>query len=272
MELSGLHKTWLFTGLIALACAIDADRLGAGKPCTSDGRCADGYHCSAERRCVASPVSRDGSAGSAGTAAGDSGSGETSGSGGSGSEADVDAQSASDGASFEASLPDAHGQDGTLADAAASNDAPPPDTGCASPTRYYVDGDRDGFGRDDSALWACARPSGSWATRGADCNDADNRVFPGQTAFFASAFTYAAGDSFDYDCSGGEQPDPAQQGPAPNCADLPVSDCTGAGFASTGRAGATADPTCGSTRLVECVPALLVCSAMTSTTQPKRCH
>ena len=189
MELSGLHNSWLFTGLIALGCAIDVDRLGAGKPCTSDGRCADGYHCSAERRCEASPVSRDAAAGSAGTAAGDSGSGDESGSGARARNRTRRAK-CEDGASFDASLPDANDRDGTLADASGANDAPPPDTGCASPTRYYVDGDHDGFGRDDSAVWACARPSGSWATRGADCNDADNRVFPGQTAFFASPFTY----------------------------------------------------------------------------------
>jgi hypothetical protein len=269
-----VKKARLFAALTTLACSIDVDSQGEGKACSPDGRCSEGYHCSAERRCVASPLGHDAAADSAGAAGTEGGRGGTGDGGSSGSGSAIDGQGGTKvEAGNDANLPDAGGAGGTLGDAGpADADTPPPDTGCTGPTRYYADGDRDGFGRDDSTLWACTRPGGSWATRGGDCHDADDRVFPGQITFFETGYARANGDSFDYDCSGSEQPDPAQEGPAPNCAGLAVPDCSGSGFDSTGRSGPLIDPVCGSTSLVECTPALLVCGTRTSTTQPKRCR
>jgi hypothetical protein len=254
----------LFAALAALACSIDVDDLGAGKACSPDGRCSAGYHCNAERRCVAA-LENEAAAGSAGTVDGGRGGtdrGGSSGSGQGGTSAD---------AGHEAERESGSG--GTSADAAAPDGGTPiSDASCASPARYYADGDRDGFGRDDSTQWACTSPGDSWATRGGDCNDSDDRVFPGQPAFFGTGYAHAGADSFDYDCNGSEQPDPSQQGPAPNCGDLGLGDCSGSGFEPSERTGPELDPICGSTSRVECTPALLVCGTRTSTTQPKRCH
>jgi hypothetical protein len=264
-------RALLVAGMTALACAIDTDSEGAGKACTINGSCAAGYHCSQEGRCVASIANEGAAAGRAGSSSA-GGHGGTGDAGSSGSGSMSDGQGGTGDADSEASLPDVAQDSGPSDAAAADSDVQPADTGCADPIRYFADGDSDGFGRDDSTLSACDPPVGSWATRGGDCNDADGRVFPGQVAFFDSAYARTGGDSFDYDCNGSEQPDPAQEGPAPNCAGFGVSDCAGSGFESSGRSGPSTDPICGSTRLVACVPTLVLCSARTSTTQPKRCR
>jgi large repetitive protein len=49
--------------------------------------------------------------------------------------------------------------------------------GAINSTVYYLDGDNDGFGIDDTAVSACELPVG-YATQGNDCDDNDNDIHP----------------------------------------------------------------------------------------------
>jgi hypothetical protein len=46
-------------------------------------------------------------------------------------------------------------------------------------TLWYADGDGDGYGRDDSAVCACAATAGHPVAAGGDCDDADGTIHPG---------------------------------------------------------------------------------------------
>jgi hypothetical protein len=270
---------WSVAGLIAFACALDVESRGEGKACSSDGRCAEGYLCNPEHRCVTNLPGTDATTDAEG-AGGDAGSNGASGTGGA-----IDASGATGGTGAASSggssagqggtpndgggrggwLPEAGGRGGSVGDAA-------PDVGCVDPIRYYSDADRDGFGRDDVTQWSCSAPAAAWATLGGDCNDANERVFPGQSAYFGAPYSVSGGVSFDFDCNGSEDPDSTQEGPSPNCAGLSLLGCSGSGFATTGRAGAGVDPSCGSASLVTCTPNLVTCGSSTTTTQAKRCR
>jgi hypothetical protein len=139
------------------------------------------------------------------------------------------------------------------------------------PTAYYYDGDRDGFGRNDVAHRFCSPPPGAWVTQGDDCNDAESSVFPGQAAYFGKPYASARGDSFDYDCSGTEEPDPSAAGAAPDCPALALIVCLGSGYAPTGRGGTGVDATCGSDQFVTCA-GILACATTTSVVTPKGCR
>ncbi len=136
---------------------------------------------------------------------------------------------------------------------------------------YYSDADQDGFGRSDDSQWFCTPPTKGWSTVPGDCNDTESSVFPGQTAYFGAGYSVPGGESFDYDCSGSEEPDPEAKGAAPSCAALALLICTGSGFAPTGRRGNGISPSCGSTELVTC-SGLLVCAASSSVVSPKGCR
>jgi len=80
---------------------------------------------------------------------------------------------------------------------------------CANGCRlFYRDQDSDGHGNKDlqpvgsNVVAGCVGdpPPVGYATVKDDCNDADNRVFPGQTGFFESAANVTGG--FDFDCDG----------------------------------------------------------------------
>jgi hypothetical protein len=234
-------------GVQVSACGLDLDAEGEGKSCSADGRCADGYVCNTQSLCVKSHGVPD-AQGGAGGAGGSAGSGATGGSGGSGGSAN-DASG---------------GSGGTLVDAG--------DAGCPSPTQYFPDGDGDGFGSDEGAVLACEPPSGTWVTVGGDCADDAAQAFPGQTAYFGTPFTKGANDSFDYNCSGAEEPDGAQPDAAPDCPSKPALACNGSGYQQTGRTGAGVDPLCGSATLVVCSVSGLSCSFDTESTEPKRCN
>ena len=145
------------------------------------------------------------------------------------------------------------------------------EAGCTAPTEYFADDDRDGFGLSNTVRRACTRPLGAWATKAGDCDDSSAQVFPGQTEYFPSAYSTFGKDSFDYDCSGTEEPEDTTPGIAPNCAALPVLGCTGSGFAPTGRRESGSNPICGSAELVHCA-GLLGCAATSSESPPKRCR
>ncbi|MEZ4376522.1 MAG: hypothetical protein R3B07_37305, partial [Polyangiaceae bacterium] len=62
-------------------------------------------------------------------------------------------------------------------------------TGCVF---SFIDADHDGFAPNT------CKAGGSYATKGGDCDDTNNNVFPGQTAYFTSK---TAKGSWDYNCS-----------------------------------------------------------------------
>ncbi|MCK6503188.1 right-handed parallel beta-helix repeat-containing protein [Myxococcota bacterium] len=75
--------------------------------------------------------------------------------------------------------------DGTVDEAAA-----------ADATRWFLDGDGDGYGAPDSGQTACDRPAGSgWVDQGGDCDDADPAFHPGAPEEDCT-------DPTDYDCDG----------------------------------------------------------------------
>jgi hypothetical protein len=79
-----------------------------------------------------------------------------------------------------------------------------PNNGCEPLSIFYKDGDGDGYGQTGATQLACTKPQG-YADKGGDCLDSNNRVFPGQTQYFAVGYTNASGaTSYDYDCDGVE--------------------------------------------------------------------
>ncbi len=249
-ERRSLRVAWALAGAGAFACALDLEATGAGKACVADGRCATGYVCSPEGRCVSPARAADsGSAGGQGSFGG--------------TEQDTGAALGSGGS---APAVESGSERSDSADAAVRDQV------CGEPVAFFADDDQDGFGRADSVRFGCGPPPVAWATLDGDCDDAHPDVFPGQTSYFGAAYSSKKGDSFDYDCSGSEDPDPAGAGAAPECAALGALDCRGSGFASTGRTGSGVNPICGSRQRVECTSALLGCAATLSNTAPARCR
>ena len=148
--------------------------------------------------------------------------------------------------------------------------------GCSSPSTFYVDTDGDTYGRTANPTVACQKPAtGTWATRGGDCNDSDPRVHPGPMDFIGTPYKVSgAADSFDYDCSGAEDPNLGQPIAPPNCGLLSLTLCVGSGYARTTRTGAGVNPLCGSTVKATCQAlGILACQAVTETvTEPFGCR
>lgn len=255
-----IEAWWFLAAMSALACALDIDASGRGKACAGNGRCATGYTCSAEGRCIIlSSAALDSGIGASGAA------GEPDSEGG--PQPDGAGAAGNDGAGTtgnDGAGPDMDGQGGLMADAG--------DAGCVIPIIYFADADGDGVGRSGSARSACTRPAGSWATRDGDCNDSNADAFPGQTRYFEASYATPAGASFDYDCSGSEDPDRSGPGRAPNCSALTLLNCSGSGLAGTGRTGSGVNPICGSAELVQCSPGLLTCDTAVSTSPKGRCR
>jgi len=68
---------------------------------------------------------------------------------------------------------------------------------------YYRDADKDGYGDPKKKTSACDKPDG-YATNGADCNDQNSSVRPGQKTFFNKPVPGTKG--FDYNCDGKSEP------------------------------------------------------------------
>ncbi len=148
---------------------------------------------------------------------------------------------------------------------------------CDGPIFWHPDVDRDGYGRSDTAVAACPKPAGDWSRMAGDCFDGDARVHPGQTAYFGTPyFTDDGVESFDFNCSGVEEPFQGQAR-VESCGVLELTACDlTKGYAKRARSGSGVDPFCGSTTLVECkaLIGVLVCQmfAQTVADEPYRCR
>jgi hypothetical protein len=117
---------------------------------------------------------------------------------------------------------------------------------------------------------ACPAPPGAWVRADGDCDDANGDVHPGQKKYFGAPYQRADNtDSFDYDCSGAEEPNPELQTAPDSCGLLQLALCGSAsGYETNNRQGAGVNPWCGSTSVRVCVPQLLVCQTTERTNQP----
>jgi len=102
--------------------------------------------------------------------------------------------------------------------------AEPADASCDTPAAWYRDADGDGHG-SGVATMACAAPAGYVAVDD-DCDDADARAFPGQTAYFTTA---RAGGSYDFDCDKSEKKQYPTAGGANCTSPGGVGNCIGGG-------------------------------------------
>jgi hypothetical protein len=165
-----------------------------------------------------------------------------------------------------------------------TNPPPPAPTGTSKPkpgptpcqtTAYYRDDDNDGFGGSVTQV-ACSSPGAGWVTKGGDCADNDEDVFPGQPQYFHESYPKATGGrSFDYDCNTKEEQKPPARKAAAPCA-LVGNACTGDGFIPAPRSGAGVDSLCGATQYQTCMLKLTTpggaCEAKLTTLDPVSCH
>ena len=167
-------------------------------------------------------------------------------------------------------------------DISVSPDASGSDVVCSEPITYYKDVDGDGFGVSTNSTISCTPPGNNWSVLVGDCRDDLPNVkpytvnSPDPPVYSGVGYTDMAkpqGVSFDYDCTGTEDADPANAyGAEPNCALL---NCNGVGYASVNpaRTGAGIDPRCGSTTLHRCNGNILNCLVLTEvTSDPYRCR
>lgn len=155
---------------------------------------------------------------------------------------------------------------------------PPTTQPCATQT-FYRDRDGDGFGGTETKV-ACTSPGKEYVTKGGDCDDENENVFPGQTEYFATAYTPKGGNpSFDYDCSKKEDQQPPSKPKASTCT-LSGNACLGSGYVPPGRTapggGVTGDPLCGATKYQKCEIAIGGPPGCTTTVitaeNPVSCH
>jgi hypothetical protein len=145
---------------------------------------------------------------------------------------------------------------------------------CTTDVAWYQDEDADGYGSTVSVT-ACPKPAGRWVLADGDCNDQDARVNPGQTKYFGAPYLQSDNtDSFDYDCSGVEEPNPDLTVAPEDCGPLKLALCgTATGYETNNRLGLGINPWCGSTTVRVCVPSLLLCTTTEHTgQQPFACR
>jgi hypothetical protein len=160
-------------------------------------------------------------------------------------------------------------------DAAMASDAMLETAVCTDASVWYPDLDGDGYGVEQGALRVCPRPLGSFAARAGDCHDGDQGVNPGHQRFESVPYATPRGtQSFDYDCSGGED-GTGEQAAHFGCGLLGALACGGDGYASTERTGFGLNSYCGSVVLLECkaeLLATLICSSTSRTVTPYLCR
>jgi hypothetical protein len=120
------------------------------------------------------------------------------------------------------------------------------------------------------SAFACLAPAGQWAILSGDCDDANMEVNPGQRKFFGVPYQKAdATDSFDYDCSGEEEPNPTLTLAPEDCGLLMLALCgDAAGYVTNNRVGPGINAWCGSTIVRACVPMVLVCDTSERRDEP----
>lgn len=67
------------------------------------------------------------------------------------------------------------------------------------PVTYFRDADEDGFGDPGAPFSTCGAAPPGFVTNSSDCDDDNDKAYPGQTAFFTVP---RANGSFDYNCNG----------------------------------------------------------------------
>lgn len=198
---------------------LSRDEALAEKPCDPRGNCAAGYYCDRNRGlegvCVSNTVTAapnlPANAGVGGSAGAGDGPPEAVGAGAGGEASIAGAGSAEPGGA--GGMPGSAGAGSLELGGSGGSDtgepAPVADAGCI-PVPLFPDLDGDGVGSVASgAVIQDCPPVGGFATEGDDCNDAEPDVFPGQIEFFVAGYEAAPGIiSFDYDCSGSEEPGP----------------------------------------------------------------
>lgn len=140
---------------------------------------------------------------------------------------------------------------------------------------WYADDDGDGEGNSAKTTKACTKPAGKWVNHGGDCADNDARAKHGQTTYFGTGYAIAGGKvSFDFDCSGQEEPWPGQALAPENCAEFGDQlDCKGSGYAKTARSGLGVYVYCGSATTTSCKRNPVFCGPVNSTaTEPFLCR
>ncbi len=141
------------------------------------------------------------------------------------------------------------------------------DQSCDSPTTYYLDHDRDGYGGPLS-LRACDAPpnrtiiqgdltTGAWVRRPGDCWDDSDLVSPvGTGKSEAYLVPWGSAPSYDYDCDGEETPKEPWTEPEACTYDNFSLRCTGGGYEPNGNRSdsgvAGINDYCGSTTSITC--------------------
>jgi hypothetical protein len=157
-------------------------------------------------------------------------------------------------------------------DSGSPADAGHDETDACVPRRWYQDYDKDTYGDPTRTQLSCAKPSGptEWVTRAGDCADDVALAHPGQTKDIANPYKVAGGGtSYDFDCSGKEEPKAGQALAPADCGVPLTTACNkrGSGFAKVtpARTGATVNPYCGSKTISSCVSkSLILCVAENS--------
>ena len=138
---------------------------------------------------------------------------------------------------------------------------------CTEPATWYEDQDGDTYGASAITMVSCTKPAGDWATRGGDCADQLRAVHPGVTTYSGTPYPSSGGaSSFDYDCSGAEDGNPALKLAPADCSLLSVCEGGDPGYQPTGRSGSGLNAYCGSLATRSCAAALgLLCQTVTGT-------
>jgi hypothetical protein len=119
-------------------------------------------------------------------------------------------------------------------------------------------------------MFTCPAPPGRWALATGDCDDDEPAVNPGQKKYFGVGYPRPDNTiSFDYDCSGTEEPNP-QQTIGGDCGLLNLALCSAqSGYeTNNGRMGIGINAWCGSTNVQVCIPSALICNVTERKGQP----
>jgi hypothetical protein len=140
---------------------------------------------------------------------------------------------------------------------------------CTTDVYWYADEDGDGYGTTEST-YTCPKPPGRWALVSGDCDDNQAEVHPQQPKYFGAPYKKPDNtDSFDYDCSGLEEPNPSLTLAPEDCGLLKLALCGSySGYETNNRVGPGINAWCGSTTIRVCAPMLLLCQTSERSGEP----